>query len=139
MRVPGIHGKSKNTYPRSIGTSGSSATGFRATRRRAASTSPATTASVLPYQRTGLPMATITCRSPVGVANREERRMVRSISGQLHQGDPQGFGIAAVTFSKAWMCQFHVHCQASQGFVVTEISAPRYTMKMYKIPETHRL
>src|ERR687893_1409634 len=124
MRVPGIHGSSRDTYPRSIGTSGSSAIGFRATRRRAASTSPATTASVLPYQRTGLPMAAITCSSPVAVANREERRMVRSISGQLHQGDPQGLGMAAVTLSKALRCQSHVHCQASQGLVVTEMSAP---------------
>src|SRR5215204_3825486 len=124
MRVPGIHGSSKATYPRRIGTSGSSAIGLRATRRRATSKTPATTASVLPYQRTGLPMATITCRSPSEVANREEKRMVRSISGQLHQGDPQGLGMAAVIFSAALRCQSHVHSQAPQGFVVAATSAP---------------
>src|SRR5215204_6405814 len=124
MRVPGIHGSSRNTYPRSIGTSGSSAMGLRVTRRRAASTMPATTASVLLYHRTGLPRVEITCKSPVAVANRGERRIGRSISGQLHQGDPQALGMAAVIFSAALRCQLHVHCQASQGFVVTATSAP---------------
>src|SRR5918995_3592021 len=124
MRVPGIHGSSRNTYPKSIGTSGSSAMDLRATRRRAASTMPATTASVLPYHRTGLPMVEITCKSPVAVANRGERRIGRSISGQLHQGDPQVLGMAAAIFSAALQGQPHVHCPASQGFVVTATSAP---------------
>src|SRR5215212_12233377 len=124
MRVPGIHGSSRDTYPRRIGTSGSSAMGLRAKRRRAASTIPATTASVLPYQRTGLPRVEITCRSPEAVANRSERRIGRSISGQLHQGDPQALGMAAVIFSAVLGSQLHVHCQASQGFVVTAMSAP---------------
>src|ERR687898_1815047 len=128
MRVPGIHGSSRDTYPRRIGTSGSSAIGLRATRRRAASTIPATTASVLPYQRTGLPMATITCRYPSAVASREEKRIGRSISGQLHQGEPQGLGMAAVIFLAASRCQAHDHCKASQGFVVTATSAPKETI-----------
>src|SRR5918998_3890174 len=107
MRVPGIHGSSRDTYPRKMGTGGSSPTGLRATRRRAASTIPATTASVLPYQRTGLPMATITCRSPSAVASNWEKRIGRSISGQLHQGDPQGLGMAAVIFLAVLRCQSH--------------------------------
>src|SRR5918997_1023069 len=89
MRVPGIHGSKRKTYPSTIGTSGSSAIGFLAIRRRATSTREATMASVLVYQRTGLPIAAMTCNFPSGVANREERRKPRSMIGQLHHGDPE--------------------------------------------------
>src|SRR3712207_6217796 len=123
MRVPGTHGSNRNTYPSSIGTSGSSATGFLATKRRATSTRPATTARVLEYQRTGLPIAEMTCNWPSAFAARN-KRIGRSMSGQLHQGEPQGLGMRAVIFSAAAMCHVHVHCHASQGFVVTETSAP---------------
>src|SRR5918998_2768462 len=121
MRVPGIHGSKRNTYPSIIGTSGSSAIGFLAIRRRAISTSPATTASVLPYQRTGLPIAEMTRTWP-SASGSKKKRIGRSMSGQLHQGEPQGFGIAAVIFLAASTCHDHVHCHASQGFKVTAMS-----------------
>src|SRR5918997_3320288 len=115
MRVPGIHGSKRKTYPSTIGTSGSSAIGFLAIRRRATSTMDATMASVLVYQRTGLPIAAMTCNFPSGVANREERRKPRSMIGQLHHGEPQMLGMAAVIFSAASMCHVHTLCHASQG------------------------
>src|ERR671917_2152194 len=111
IRVPGTHGSNRNTYPSTIGTSGSSAIGFLTIRRRATSRSPATTASVLPYQRTGLPIADITRNWPSAFASKE-KRIGRSMIGQLHQNEPQGLGIAAVILSAAWTCHDHVHCHA---------------------------
>src|SRR5215211_431093 len=124
MRVLGTHGSRRNTYPNRIGTSGSSIIGALAIRRRTTSTNPARTASVLAYQRTGLPIAVMTCNCPSGVANKGDRRIVRSMSGQLHQGEPQELGMAAVIFSAASMCHAHVSCHASQGFPVTLTSCP---------------
>ena len=44
--------------------------------------------------------------------------------GQLHQGEPQVWGMTAVTLRAASTCQFHAHTQACMGFVVMVISAP---------------
>src|ERR671916_826191 len=123
IRVPGTHGSNKNTYPSTIGTSGSSNIGFLTIKRRATSKSPATTASVLVYQSTGLPIVEITRNWPSAFASKK-KRIGRSMSGQLHHGELQGLGMAAVIFLAAWMCHVHVHCHASQGFVVTAMSAP---------------
>src|SRR3712207_4312135 len=119
MRVPGIHGSKRKTYPSTIGTSGSSAIGFPAIRRRATSTREAAMASVLVYHRTGLPIAALTCNFPSGVANGEERRKPRSMIGQLHHGEPQMLGMAAVILFAASIGHVHTPCQASQGFTVT--------------------
>src|SRR5215211_8340479 len=124
IRVPGTHGSKRDTYPSSIGTSGSSIIGFPAIKRRATSTSPAITASVLPYQRTGLPIAQITCNRPSAFANKGDRRIGRSMIGQLHQGELQELGMAAVIFSAASICHAHVSCHACQGSPVTFQSCP---------------
>src|SRR5215211_635034 len=124
IRVLGTQGSKRNTYPSSTGTSGSSIIGFLAIKRRATSTSPAITASVLPYQRTGLPIAVITCNWPSAFANKGDTRIGRSMIGQLHQGEPQALGMAAVIFSAASICHAHVSCHACQGFVVTLMSCP---------------
>src|SRR5215212_4807467 len=124
IRVPGIHGNNRNTYPSSIGTSGSSIIGFLAIKRRATSTSPAITASVLPYHRTGLPIAVITCNWPSAFAYNGDRRIGRSMIGQLHHGELQELGMAAMIFSAASMCHAHVSCHACQGFAVTLTSCP---------------
>src|SRR5215216_3106418 len=123
IRVLGTHGSRRNTYPNSIGTSGSSIIGFLTIRRRAISKRPATTASVLPYQRTGFPMEEMTCNWPSALAPRK-KRIGCNMSGQLHQGEAMGLGMAAVILAAACRCHAHVCCQASHGLEVTFTSCP---------------
>jgi hypothetical protein len=44
--------------------------------------------------------------------------------GQLHQAEPQAWGMTTVILRAASTCQFHDHTQASMGFVVMVMSAP---------------